>query len=99
MTQIANNFEYRPRGAGQTFDGYGASVEPMSHELVDKLTINRRDKSEENNHWSALRAGDADSFCTNQYDDDRGNDNKHKTGNGNRNYYKHNLHRWHGYNL
>ncbi len=58
-----------------------------------KLTINREDQSEENNHWFDLRAGNAVSFCANQHDDDRGNYYIDKTSNYDRNDYFHNLYR------
>ena len=79
MTQIANNSNIALVDSVKTFDGHGASVQPMSHELVGvKLTINRREKSEENNYWFGLRVVCAVGFCANQHDHDRGNDNKHK---------------------
>ena len=44
-----------------------------------KLTTNRRDQSEEINYWFGLRDVCTISFCANQHDDERGNDNIDKT--------------------
>lgn len=80
-------------------DGQGASVQPTSHELVVNTNHQQGGKSEENNHWFDLRAGYAAGFCANQHDDDRRNDNNEETRNDNRDYYRHDLHRGHGYHL
>jgi len=75
-----------------------------------KLTIKKRDQSEESNYWFGLRAVNTISFCANQPDDERGNYYINKTNNdderGNyyidktskddRDDYFHNLHRRHG---
>jgi hypothetical protein len=71
---------------------------PRVTNLWVKPTINRRDQSEENNYWFGLRIGNTVSFCANQHDNYRGNYYNLKTRNY-RNYYYHNLYRWHGHDL
>ena len=70
IAQTANTLNTAVGEAVKSSDGRGASVQPVSHELVGKLTIKRRKQSEEDNHWFDLRAGNAVSFCANEHDND-----------------------------